>query len=59
MENNKETKNKNIKITFCPNCGSEGKLVNREGLGQGVKECPNCESRFFILLTSVKNKFRK
>lgn len=36
-------------IANCPNCANA--LVENNKLAQGVKECPYCEGRFFILET--------
>lgn len=39
-------------IKYCPNCRNE--LSDNKNLAQGVKECLQCKTRFYILITSVK-----
>ena len=39
---------------FCPNCGAKNLPENKK-LAQGVVECLSCDSRFYILITSVDN----
>lgn len=51
MKNTPLDRNRSIK--FCPNCRSG--LSDSKELGQGVKECKICDTRFFILVTSTNS----